>query len=78
MSANPAYPPQYQNPAQVVGDVPGSVRNLLLATKELQEVLRQWSVGQATETQVSDVYVRIGTQFNATIHAFAHHNIDLR
>lgn len=60
------------------GDVPGSVRNLLLSTKRLQELLKQWSVGQATEGQVSDVYVQIGTEFNTTIRAFACYRIDLR
>ncbi|THU77064.1 hypothetical protein K435DRAFT_703224 [Dendrothele bispora CBS 962.96] len=62
---------------RTLGDVPSAVRNLLLSTKELQETLRRWSIAQATETQVSDVYVQIGTDFNATIHAFAHHRIEL-
>lgn len=59
-------------------DVPGSVRCLLLSTKRLQDLLQQWSVEQATETQVSDVFVEIGTNFNAAIRAFAYHQIDLR
>lgn len=70
------HPPAYyqRNP----GDVPSAVRNLLLSMKQLQDILKHWSVGQATETQVSDVYVQIGTDFNATVHAFAYHKIDLR
>jgi hypothetical protein len=63
---------------QADSDVPGSVRNLLLSIKQLQELLQLWSVGQATEGQVSDAYVKIGTDFNATVHAFASHHIDLR
>ncbi|KIK55282.1 hypothetical protein GYMLUDRAFT_48006 [Collybiopsis luxurians FD-317 M1] len=59
------------------GDVPSAVRNLLLSMKQLQDILKHWSVGQASETQVSDVYVQIGTDFNATVHAFAYHKIDL-
>ncbi|KAF9264012.1 hypothetical protein L218DRAFT_926823 [Marasmius fiardii PR-910] len=59
------------------GDVPAAVRNLLLSMKQLQETLRQWSVGQASESRVSDVYVQIGTDFNTTMHAFAYHHIDL-
>ncbi|KAK0488505.1 hypothetical protein IW261DRAFT_1326152 [Armillaria novae-zelandiae] len=62
---------------RVPGDVPSAVHALLLSTKQLQESLRLWSLNQATETQVSDVYVQIGTQFNTTIHAFAYHKIDL-
>ena len=60
------------------GDVPTLVHNLLSSTKQLQEILRQWSLNQATETQVSDAYVQVGTEFNATIGAFAYHQIDLR
>ncbi|KAL1729863.1 hypothetical protein EV714DRAFT_250939 [Schizophyllum commune] len=63
--------------ARTPGDVPNAVRYLLLATKDLQEVLAQWSVGAATDTQVSDAYVRVGTDFNLAVHAFAYHNIDL-
>ncbi|KAJ3903629.1 hypothetical protein F5879DRAFT_958902 [Lentinula edodes] len=59
------------------GDVPSAVRNLLLSMKQLQDILKYWSVGQATEAQVSDVYVQIGTDFNATVNAFTYHKIDL-
>ncbi|KAK0207702.1 hypothetical protein IW262DRAFT_1281868 [Armillaria fumosa] len=62
---------------RVPGDIPTAVHALLLSTKQLQESLRLWSLNQATETQVSDVYVQIGTQFNTTIHAFAYHKVDL-
>jgi len=59
------------------GDVPTAVHNLLLSTKQLQKILTQWSLGQVSETQVSDVYVQIGTDFNAAIQAFAYHRIEL-
>ncbi|KAF8799217.1 hypothetical protein BYT27DRAFT_7150003 [Phlegmacium glaucopus] len=58
-------------------EVPSTVQNLLLSTKRLQEVLRLWSVEQATEGDVSDVYVKIGTELNLTINAFAQHKIDM-
>jgi hypothetical protein len=58
-------------------DVPTAVRNLLVATKQLQEALRLWSVQQATEMEVSDTYVTVGTDFNETVSAFAQHKIDL-
>ncbi|KAJ7459491.1 hypothetical protein B0H11DRAFT_2242566 [Mycena galericulata] len=64
-------------PAGTVGDVSTAVHNLLLSTKQLQKCLTQWSRGEASETQVSDVYVQIGTDFNAAIQAFAYHRIDL-
>ncbi|KAJ3718666.1 hypothetical protein EV361DRAFT_971060 [Lentinula raphanica] len=68
-------PPTYYQRAP--GDVPSAVRNLLLSLKQLQDILKHWSVGQATEAQVSDVYVQIGTDFNATVHAFTYHKIDI-
>ena len=58
--------------------MPTAVKNLLVATKQLQEVLRLWSVRQATETDVSNTYVTVGTEFNCAVEAFAQHKIDLR
>ncbi|KAI0072637.1 hypothetical protein K474DRAFT_1667579 [Panus rudis PR-1116 ss-1] len=58
-------------------DVPTAVSTLLGLTKQLQEVLRLWSVHQATETQVSDAYILVGMQFNATVNAFARHHVDM-
>ncbi|KAK7687680.1 hypothetical protein QCA50_008896 [Cerrena zonata] len=58
-------------------DVPTAVSTLLGLTKQLQEVLRLWSVHQATESQVSDAYILVGLQFNATVNAFARHNVDM-
>jgi hypothetical protein len=60
------------------GDVPTAVRNLLLSTKQLQKTLTQWSLGQVSETQVSDVYVQIGQDFNTSLSAFAYHRIELK
>lgn len=54
------------------------MKSLLLATKDLQDRLKMWGVGNASESEVSDCYVSIGNEFNATISAFAQHDIDLR
>lgn len=59
------------------GDVPNAVHKLLESTKRLQDILQEWSLGRADEVEVSDVYVQIGTEFNAIITAFAYHQIDL-
>ncbi|KAI0102420.1 bud site selection protein 6 [Nemania sp. FL0031] len=53
-----------------------SVTHLLVATKQLLETLTQWSQGQATDTQVSDVYVRLGYEFNMACRAFTAINVD--
>ena len=58
--------------------MPRAVHSLLTSTKRLQELLKLWSAEQATESDVSDLYVQIGHEFNATITAFSQHRIDLR
>lgn len=55
-----------------------SVTRLLVATKMLLESLTKWSIGQKTETQVSDVYVRLGNDFITARQAFGSYNIDMR
>ncbi|GAB7342087.1 hypothetical protein MBLNU457_g0364t2 [Dothideomycetes sp. NU457] len=59
-----------QNPAQQLSQIEKSVTHLLVATKQLLETLTQWSRGQAVETDVSDVYVRLGYEFNIACRAF--------
>ncbi|KND92821.1 Bud site selection protein 6 [Tolypocladium ophioglossoides CBS 100239] len=54
-----------------------SVTHLLVATKQLLETLTQWSRGQATDSQVSDVYVRLGYEFNMACRAFTAINVDI-
>ena len=41
-----------------------------MATKQLLETLTQWSRHNATEAEVSDVYVRLGYEFNIACRAF--------
>ncbi|KAK3315400.1 actin interacting protein 3-domain-containing protein [Apodospora peruviana] len=53
-----------------------SVTHLLVATKQLLETLTQWSRGNATDTQVSDVYVKLGYEFNMACRAFTAINVD--
>ena len=54
-----------------------TVAALLETTKQLQDCLRTWSIGKASDEQVSDVYVDVGTKFNATVTAFMSLGIDL-
>ncbi|RYP69678.1 hypothetical protein DL771_005957 [Monosporascus sp. 5C6A] len=53
-----------------------SVTHLLVATKQLLETLTQWSRGNASDSQVSDVYVRLGYEFNMACRAFTAINVD--
>ncbi|WFD30622.1 Bud site selection protein 6 [Malassezia sp. CBS 17886] len=54
-----------------------SVTRLLVATKMLLESLTQWSQGGQTEMQVSEIYVRLGNDFNTAIAAFSSYGIDM-
>ena len=51
---------------------------LLVSIKVLLESLTQWSKQVVDENQVSDVYVRLGNDFNAAVAAFGAFGIDMR
>ncbi|TIC18629.1 AIP3-domain-containing protein [Wallemia mellicola] len=54
-----------------------SVTRLLVATKQLLEALNLWAQGRMSETGVSDVYVKLGNDFNAAVAAFGSVRIDM-
>ncbi|KAJ5226903.1 uncharacterized protein N7469_006909 [Penicillium citrinum] len=57
-------------PDKQISQIEKSVTHLLVATKQLLETLTQWSRKSASETDVSDVYVRLGYEFNLACRAF--------
>ncbi|KAF5351600.1 hypothetical protein D9758_007254 [Tetrapyrgos nigripes] len=57
--------------------VESAVTRLLVAIKQLLEALTNWSLLKVDESQVSDVYVRLGNDFNAAVAAFGAFNIDM-
>ncbi|KAH8116300.1 AIP3-domain-containing protein [Phellopilus nigrolimitatus] len=57
--------------------VESAVTRLLVAIKQLLEALTLWSTLKMSESQVSDVYVRLGNDFNAAVAAFRSFNIDM-
>jgi hypothetical protein len=59
-----------RTPQQQLSQIERSVTHLLVATKLLLETLTSWSRGAATESEVSDVYVRLGYEFNIACRAF--------
>ncbi|KAF2200442.1 AIP3-domain-containing protein [Delitschia confertaspora ATCC 74209] len=65
-----------QNPQQQLSQIEKSVTHLLVATKQLLETLTLWSRGAATESEVSDVYVRLGYEFNIASRAFGAIGVD--
>lgn len=62
--------------APPLSQIEKSVTHLLVATKQLLETLTQWSRNLATDAQVSDVYVRLGYEFNIACRAFTAINVD--
>lgn len=63
-------------PGKQISQIEASVTHLLVATKQLLETLTQWSRQQATENEVSDVYVRLGYEFNLACRAFSAIGVD--
>lgn len=57
--------------------IESTVTRLLVATKQLLESITQWSHGEATEQDVSDVYVTLGNEFNVACRAFLASGIDV-
>ncbi|KIO30573.1 hypothetical protein M407DRAFT_69025 [Tulasnella calospora MUT 4182] len=57
--------------------VESAVTRLLVAIKHLLESLTSWSNQKTSEQDVSDVYVRLGDDFNACVAAFASFDIDM-
>ncbi|MBW0483558.1 hypothetical protein O181_023273 [Austropuccinia psidii MF-1] len=54
-----------------------TVTRLLVATKQLLESLTEWSLGKIDESVVSDIYVRLGNEFNTASLAFSKEGIDM-
>lgn len=54
-----------------------SVTKLLISTKQLLQVLTQWSKGKSSERNVSDVYVQLGNDFKLVSRHFTHAGVDI-
>ena len=65
------------NHQQQLSQIEKSVTHLLIATKQLLETLTRWSRHSATEGEVSDVYVRLGYEFNIACRAFQSIGVDV-
>lgn len=57
--------------------IESTVTRLLVATKQLLESLTQWAKGDASEHDVSDVYVVLGNEFNIACRAFMSADVDV-
>lgn len=76
-------PPQQQSP-QGAGNrstnmytIESTVTRLLVATKQLLESLTQWARREASEQDVSDIYVTLGNEFNIACRAFLSSGIEV-
>lgn len=70
------YDANTEQPQQQLSTIEKSVTHLLVATKQLLETLTMWSTARATEGEVSDVYVRLGYEFNIACRAFSAIGVD--
>ncbi|KAK4052224.1 Bud site selection protein 6 [Microbotryomycetes sp. JL221] len=52
-----------------------TITRLLVATKQLLEGLAKWSRGEVSEEHISDIYVKLGNDFNVACAAFQRENI---
>lgn len=68
--------PTSQSGSTQLSQIEKSVTHLLVATKQLLETLTQWSRGTTSDAAVSDVYVRLGYEFNIACRAFTAINVD--
>lgn len=53
------------------------VTRLLVSTKNLLENLTSWSQDRTSDDQISDIYVKLGNDFNAACATFARENISM-
>ncbi|KAH9931784.1 actin interacting protein 3-domain-containing protein [Fomitopsis serialis] len=57
--------------------VESAVTRLLVSIKQLLESLTKWSASEVDESFISDVYVRLGNDFNGAVAAFAMYRIEM-
>ncbi|KAH9921736.1 uncharacterized protein BXZ73DRAFT_91752 [Epithele typhae] len=58
-------------------DVQRAVSRLLSLTKQLQDVLALWSHESASDSDVSDAFMLVTSQFDSTAHAFWRMGVDM-
>ena len=58
-------------------NIESSMTKVLVATRELVEVLNEWSKFHVSENDVSDIYVKVVNEFNMLKHAFTISGIDM-
>ena len=58
--------------------VESAVTSLLTSVRDLLESLTKWSEREITGLDVSDVYVQLGSEFNAVVDVFAAHDVGMR
>lgn len=57
--------------------IESTVTRLLVATKQLLESLTQWARREASEQDVSDIYVTLGNEFNIACRAFLSSGVEV-
>ncbi|CAG8513230.1 7350_t:CDS:2 [Acaulospora morrowiae] len=60
-----------------MSSIENTVTQLLFTTKSLLEALTSWSNGQVSGQQVSDVYVKLGSELNKVVRLFGQAGVDM-
>lgn len=55
-----------------------TITRLLVATKQLLEGLARWSRREVDENAISEIYVKLGNDFNVACAAFAREGITMK
>ncbi|KAI0642381.1 hypothetical protein C8Q79DRAFT_250278 [Trametes meyenii] len=58
-------------------EVHRAVSRLLSLTKQMQEVINLWAQGSVGESDVSDAFILVASQFDSTVHAFWRVSVDM-
>ena len=77
-ASSPVSPLSSSHSSRSESEVQSAVSRLLSLTKQLQDVLALWSTGSASQHDVSDAFLLVGSQFDSTVHAFWRVGIDMR
>ncbi|RHZ75741.1 hypothetical protein Glove_209g164 [Diversispora epigaea] len=57
--------------------IENTVTQLLFTTKTLLEALTSWSLGLVNEQQVSNIYVKLGSELNTVVNLFSQSGVDM-
>ncbi|GAA5849175.1 hypothetical protein JCM9279_005812 [Rhodotorula babjevae] len=77
LSTRPAASRSSAGGASTTSNLESTITRLLVATKQLLEGLAKWSRREVDEEEISQIYVKLGNDFNVAVAAFAREGITM-